>query len=115
MSESDSRSLDLASGRAERYWRANLKVMGGLLAIWFVVSYGFGIVLAPWLDQFRFFGFKLGFWFAQQGAIYVFLLLIVVYVAAMNRLDARFRREEESAAVGTQAAAQSLPGEGADA
>lgn len=69
------------------YWKANLKILASLLAIWFVVSYGFGILLADWLDQFRFAGFKLGFFFAQQGSIYVFVVLIFVYVRLMNRLD----------------------------
>jgi putative solute:sodium symporter small subunit len=69
------------------YWKANLKILASLLAIWFVVSYGFGILLADWLDQFRVAGFKLGFFFAQQGSIYVFVVLIFVYVRLMNRLD----------------------------
>lgn len=69
------------------YWRANLRILASLLAIWFVVSYGFGILLADWLDQFRVAGFKLGFFFAQQGSIYVFVVLIFVYVRLMNRLD----------------------------
>ena len=73
-----------------RYWRANLKLMGLLLAIWFTVSFGFGILLAEPLNQFRFFGFKLGFWWAQQGSIYVFVVLIFVYAAAMRRLDRKF-------------------------
>ena len=69
------------------YWKANLRIVATLLAIWFVVSYGFGILLADWLDQFRIGGFKLGFFFAQQGSIYVFVVLIFVYVRLMNRLD----------------------------
>ena len=69
------------------YWRANLRILASLLAIWFVVSYGFGILLADWLDQFRVAGFKLGFFFAQQGSIWVFVVLIFVYVRLMNRLD----------------------------
>lgn len=69
------------------YWKANLGIVAVLLAIWFTVSYGFGILLADWLDQFRFAGFKLGFFFAQQGSIYIFVALIFVYVRLMNRLD----------------------------
>jgi putative solute:sodium symporter small subunit len=69
------------------YWKANLGIVAALLAIWFTVSYGFGILLADWLDQFRFAGFKLGFFFAQQGSIYIFVALIFVYVRLMNRLD----------------------------
>jgi putative solute:sodium symporter small subunit len=77
------------------YWRKNLRYLGWLLAIWFVVSYGFGILLADELDQIRIGGFKLGFWFAQQGSIYVFVLLILAYVILMNRLDKRFGLDEE--------------------
>jgi putative solute:sodium symporter small subunit len=77
------------------YWRKNLQYVGSLLAIWFVVSYGCGILFADWLDQFRVGGFKLGFWFAQQGSIYVFVVLIVVYVKLMNRLDRLYGVSEE--------------------
>ena len=72
------------------YWRANLKLLAALLVVWFVVSFGFGILLKEQLDAFSFFGFKLGFWWAQQGSIYVFLILIGVYALAMNRLDRKF-------------------------
>ena len=77
------------------YWKTNLKYLTILLSIWFIVSFGFGILLVDVLDQFRFFGFKLGFWFAQQGAIYVFIALIFVYVRLMNRLDARFQNNSD--------------------
>mgnify|MGYP001552152592 FL=1 len=73
--------------RRQEYWVRNLKVVLSLLAIWFLVSYGFGILMVDWLDQFEFFGFKLGFWFAQQGSIYVFVLLILAYVIIMNKVD----------------------------
>lgn len=69
------------------YWRSNLKYLLILLSIWFAVSYGCSILLVDWLNQFRFFGFKVGFWFAQQGSIYTFIILIFVYVGLMNRLD----------------------------
>ena len=72
------------------YWRANLKLGGLLLVIWFVVSFGFGILLVEPLNQIAFFGFKLGFWWAQQGAIYVFIVLIFVYASAMKRLDRKY-------------------------
>ncbi len=71
----------------QRYWRANLKLMGVLLAVWFIVSFGFGILLAEPLNQIEFFGFKFGFWWAQQGSIYVFVVLIFIYAAAMRRID----------------------------
>lgn len=69
------------------YWRRNLMYLGALLSIWFLVSYGCGILFVEELNQIRLGGFKLGFWFAQQGAIYVFVVLIFVYVFLMNRLD----------------------------
>ena len=69
------------------YWKKNLQYVGTLLFIWFVVSYGCGILFADTLDQIRIGGFRLGFWFAQQGSIYVFVILIFVYAWLMNRLD----------------------------
>ena len=64
------------------------------MSIWFVVSFGFGILLKDFLNNYQLGGFKLGFWFAQQGAIYVFVLLIFIYVLLMNRLDKDFELEE---------------------
>ena len=72
------------------YWRANLRLMAWLLAIWFIVSFGFGILLVDVLNQIPFFGFKLGFWWAQQGSIYVFVVLIFVYAWRMHHIDRRF-------------------------
>ena len=79
------------------YWRANLRLLICLLAVWFVVSYGFGILLVDVLNRVRIpgTGFPLGFWFAQQGSIYVFVALIFVYVWRMNRLDEEFGVAEE--------------------
>jgi putative solute:sodium symporter small subunit len=77
------------------YWHANLRIIGSLLTIWFAVSFGCGILLVDWLNQFNLFGFKLGFWWAQQGAIYVFVLLILLYVILMQRLDRRFGVSDE--------------------
>ncbi len=79
----------------KQYWRTNLCYLAILLSIWFVVSYGFGILFVEQLNQIRIGGFKLGFWFAQQGSIYVFVILIFVYVWLMNRLDQRFGVDEE--------------------
>ncbi len=76
------------------YWRRNLKYLLILLSIWFAVSYGAGIIFADELNQFRIGGFKLGFWFAQQGSIYVFVILIFVYVRLMNKLDKEFDVDE---------------------
>ena len=78
----------------QNYWKINLKYLVVLLSIWFMVSFGFGILLADQLNQIRFGGFKLGFWFAQQGAIYVFVILIFVYIYLMNRLDDKFKNEK---------------------
>lgn len=77
------------------YWKTNLKYLAILLSIWFFVSYGLGILLVDQLNTIQIGGFKLGFWFAQQGAIYVFVILIFVYVRLMNRLDKKFEVEEE--------------------
>ncbi|MBB3168640.1 DUF4212 domain-containing protein [Simiduia aestuariiviva] len=77
------------------YWKANLRLMLILLSVWFSVSFVGGILLADTLNQFRLFGFKLGFWLAQQGSIYVFVLLVFVYVTAMNRLDKKFQVQED--------------------
>ena len=72
------------------YWKTNLKYLAILLSIWFVVSFGFGILLVDELNTIRIGGFKLGFWFAQQGSIYVFVILIFVYILLMNRLDRKY-------------------------
>ena len=74
----------------KNYWKANLKLLAKLLVVWFTVSFGCGIILADWLDQFSVFGFKLGFWFAQQGSMYVFVVLIFIYVRLMNKLDKKY-------------------------
>lgn len=79
----------------QEYWYANLKYVGILLGVWFLVSFVFGIVLVEPLNQIRIGGFRLGFWFAQQGSIYVFVVLIFVYVWLMNRLDRKFDVHEE--------------------
>ncbi|MCK0153485.1 DUF4212 domain-containing protein [Alcanivorax sp. S6407] len=80
---------------ARAYWAANLRLILTYLAIWFVVSYGCGILLVDELNQINLFGFKLGFWFAQQGAIYAFLVLIIMYAHSMNKLDRKFDVHED--------------------
>ena len=79
------------------YWRRNLTYLGVLLAIWAGVSFGCGILFVDELNRVRIpgTGFQLGFWFAQQGSIYVFVALIFVYVWLMNRLDARYGVAED--------------------
>lgn len=81
----------------QRYWRSNLKLISILLSIWALVSLGFGIVLAPYLDRFTLpgTGFPLGFWFAQQGSIFTFVILIFVYVWGMNHLDDEYFSDGE--------------------
>lgn len=78
----------------EEYWKRNLRILAILLTIWFIVSYGFGILLVDQLNSIRIGGFQLGFWFAQQGSIYVFIALIFYYVYAMNKLDKEFDVDE---------------------
>jgi len=80
---------------ARAYWRRNLTYLAILLSIWFIASFGAGILFVDWLDQFRIGGFKLGFWFAQQGSILTFVVLIFVYVRLMNKLDRRFDVHED--------------------
>jgi len=77
------------------YWVANLKLVASLLLIWFFISFGCGILFANYLDQFTFFGFKLGFWFAQQGSIYVFVILIFIYINKMQKLDQKFKNSSD--------------------
>ena len=80
--------------RSDAYWEKNLKYLVILLSIWFSVSFGFGILFVDELNQIQFFGFKLGFWFAQQGSIYVFVILIFVYIYLMNKLDKNYRSKK---------------------
>ena len=74
----------------KKYWKENIRLLLILLSIWFLVSFGAGILWVEELNQIRLGGFKLGFWFAQQGSIYVFVVLIFVYVKLMNRLDQKY-------------------------
>lgn len=80
--------------KAVAYWKENLKYLVILLIIWFLVSYGAGIIFKDALNNIKFGGFKLGFWFAQQGSIYVFVVLIFVYVRIMNKLDKKYGYDE---------------------
>lgn len=75
----------------KNYWKTNLKYLIILLSIWFTVSFGFGILLVDELNSIRMGGFKLGFWFAQQGSIFVFVILIFVYIKLMNKLDNQYK------------------------
>lgn len=75
------------------YWKANIKILISLLLVWFLASFGFGILWSDELDQIQIGGFKLGFWFAQQGSIYIFVLLIFIYVHLMNKLDQKYKKQ----------------------
>lgn len=90
-------SLDLEDPRIsasiDRYWRSNVIVMAVLLTIWAVVGLGCGVLFADVLNQYRLGGYPLGFWFAQQGAVFTFVLIILVYAILLNRLDAKHRKE----------------------
>ena len=77
------------------YWQSNLLILFTLLSIWFLVSFGFGIIWSENLDQIKFGGFKLGFWFAQQGSIYFFVIIIFIYIFLMNKLDKKFYSNHE--------------------
>ena len=81
--------------REKAYWKANLKLVGLCLVIWFIVSYLFGIILVEQLNAIHLGGYKLGFWFAQQGSIYVFVVLIFFYAWRMNKLDRQFDVDED--------------------
>ena len=81
--------------RTEAYWKANLKLVALCLSIWFVVSFLFGIILVEQLNAISLGGYKLGFWFAQQGSIFVFVVLIFFYAYRMNKLDRQFGLSED--------------------
>lgn len=89
--------MDEATRR--KYWRRNLRLMAVLLAIWALVSFGAGIFLADLLNEIEIAGFPLGYWFANQGSILVFVALIAIYVWRMDKLDEEFGIEEEAAEV----------------
>ncbi len=80
---------------AQAYWKENLKLLLTLLVVWFVVSYGCGILFVDALDTIKIGGFPLGFWFAQQGSIYTFVILIFVYTARMNTIDRKYDVHED--------------------
>ncbi|HMB41215.1 MAG TPA: DUF4212 domain-containing protein [Balneolaceae bacterium] len=80
---------------AQAYWKRNIRLLLILLSVWFIVSFGFGILFVDTLNQIQIGGFKLGFWFAQQGSQYVFIILIFIYVVKMNQLDREFMFDEE--------------------
>ncbi|MGB5259898.1 MAG: DUF4212 domain-containing protein [Gammaproteobacteria bacterium] len=84
------------SEQRKKYWRANLRLVTGCLVVWFAVSFGCGILLVDFFNQFQVGGYKLGFWFAQQGSIFTFLVLIFWYAFRMNALDRQYGVREDS-------------------
>lgn len=80
---------------SQGYWKATLALLRNVLIVWFLVSFGAGILFAPWLNNFSLGGYPLGFWFAQQGAMYVFIVLIFYYRYRMNQIDRRFDVHED--------------------
>ena len=86
---------DLHNPEAKAYWKENIRLVISLLGLWFLVSFGMAILFVDVLDNIRFFGFKLGFWMAQQGSIYCFFILIFIYVYKMNKLDHKYGMSED--------------------
>ncbi len=84
----------MANRNAHAYWKANVRIVLSLLCVWFFISFVCGILLADFLDSFRFGGFKLGFWMAQQGSIYGFVILIFVYIRLMDGLDRKYKLDQ---------------------
>ena len=83
----------MSDSSANSYWKANIRLVLSLLSVWFIISFGCGILFVDALDTIRFGGFKLGFWIAQQGSIFVFVALILIYIRAMDKLDAKYNLE----------------------
>ena len=77
----------------DQYWKKNIQIVSILLVFWFLASFGFGIIFADNLDEISFFGFKLGFWFAQQGSILIFVVIIFIYIRSMKKLDQEFKED----------------------
>lgn len=85
----------MSSDKAQAYWKANLRLVLGCLVVWFVVSFLFGILMVDVLNTIQIGGYKLGFWFAQQGSIYTFVALVFFYASKMNKLDRKFDVHED--------------------
>ena len=87
---SDETGNSETSAAESSYWRANIRLLISLMSIWFACSFGAGILFRDWLDQFMIGGYPLGFWFAQQGSIYIFIILIVFYVLRMKTIERKY-------------------------
>lgn len=90
------KGIPMSDSSAQSYWKSNIRIVLSLLAVWFFISFGCGILFVDALDNFRIGGFKLGFWIAQQGAILVFVALIYVYIYLMDKLDDQYNQEASS-------------------
>ncbi|MCB2077345.1 MAG: DUF4212 domain-containing protein [Novosphingobium sp.] len=90
MSDNDPNAVAPENNGASAYWKENIRLLITLMAIWFIVSFGAGILFRDFLDQFMLGGFPLGFWFAQQGSIYVFVALIFFYAWKMKRIERHY-------------------------
>ena len=86
----------MSDSSAHSYWKANIRLVLSLLSVWFFISFGCGILFVDALDTIRFGGFKLGFWIAQQGSIFVFVALILIYIRAMDKLDDKYNLDSSS-------------------
>ena len=86
----------MSDSSANSYWKANTRLVLSLLFVWFFISFGCGILFVDALDTIRFGGFKLGFWIAQQGSIFVFVALIIIYIRAMDKLDDKYNLDSSS-------------------
>ncbi|MFT5117153.1 MAG: putative solute:sodium symporter small subunit [Kiritimatiellia bacterium] len=87
--------MSLSKEKADAYWQANIKLMIKLLAVWFIAAYGCGIIFVDLLNTIQIGGYKLGFWFAQQGAMYIFVALTFIYAKKMGQLDREYGVEED--------------------
>lgn len=85
--------MEIHSNEQKLYWKINMRIMAILLMIWFLVSFGLSIIFVDNLNELNFFGFKFGFWWAQQGSIFVFVVLVFVYAALMNRVDKEYQEK----------------------
>ena len=85
--------MEVNSNEQKHYWKVNIRIMSILLSIWFLVSFGFSIIFVDKLNEINLFGFKFGFWWAQQGSIFTFVLLVFVYSILMNRVDREYQEE----------------------
>ena len=86
----------MSDSSANSYWKANIRLVLSLLFVWFFISFGCGILFVDARDTIRFGGFKLGFWIAQQGSIFVFVALIIIYIRAMDKLDDKYNLESSN-------------------